>query len=67
MSLFTLEDFVQIGGTTDAPEAVTDVERDAVEVEDDGIDTEPLLMAMPSLNGKTFSANGHHPDDADDE
>jgi len=67
MSLFTLEDFVQVGGTTDVPEAVADVENDAVEVEDDGIETEPLLMATPSLNGKTFSANGHHPDDAADE
>lgn len=67
MSLFTLEDFVQIGGTTDAPEAVEGIESDAVEVEDDGIETEPLLMATPSLNGKTFSTNGHHPDDAADE
>jgi hypothetical protein len=67
MSLFTLEDFVQVGGTTDAPEAVEDVERDAVEVEDDGIETEPLLMANPSLNGKTFSANGHHLNDTADE
>jgi len=64
MSLFTLEDFVQVGGTTDVPEAVEDVESDAVDLEDDGIETEPLLMASPSLNGKTFSANGHHPDDA---
>jgi hypothetical protein len=67
MSLFTLEDFVQVGGTTDVPEAAADVESDAVEMEDDGIETEPLLMATPSLNGKTFSANGHHPDDADEE
>jgi hypothetical protein len=67
MSLFTLEDFVQVGGTADVPKNVEDVERDAVEVEDDGIETEPLLMAIPSLNGKTFSANGHHPDDAADE
>jgi hypothetical protein len=64
MSLFTLEDFVQVGGTTDVPEVV---ESDAVEGEDDGIETEPLLMAAPLLNGKTFSANGHHPDDAADE
>ena len=64
MSLFTLEDFVLVGGTTDMPETVEDVESDAVEVEDDGIETEPILMASPSLNGKTFSANGHHPDDA---
>jgi hypothetical protein len=66
MSLFTLEDFVQVGGTTDAPETA-DVERDAVEVEDDGIETEPLLTTTPSLNGNTFSANGYHPNDAADE
>lgn len=67
MSLFTLEDFVQVGGTADVPEVVEDVESDAVEVEDDGIETEPLLMTSPTLNGTTFSANGHHPDDAADE
>jgi len=67
MSLFTLEDFVQVGGSADVPETVEDIESDAVEVEDDGIETEPLLMASPSLNGKTFSANGHHPDAAADE
>ena len=67
MSLFTLEDFVQVGGAGDVLEVVEDVESDAVEVEDDGIETEPLLMATPSLNGKTFSTNGHHPDDAADE
>jgi len=64
MSLFTLEDFVQVGGATDATEAAADVESGAIEVEDDGIETEPLLMAIPSLNGTTFSANGHHSDDA---
>jgi hypothetical protein len=63
MSLFTLEDFVQIGDTMDVPEAAADIERDAVEVEDDGIETEPLLMAAPSYNGTMFSTNGHHPDD----
>jgi hypothetical protein len=67
MSLFTLEDFVQVSGTTDVPEAVEDVDSDAVEVEDDGIETEPLLLATPSLNGKTFSTNGHHPDASVDE
>jgi len=67
MSLFTLEDFVQIGGVPDVPEAVEDVESDAIELEDEGIETEPILMASPSLNGKTFSANGHHPDAAADE
>lgn len=66
MSLFTLEDFVQVGGA-DVPEAVADIESDTVEVEDDSIETEPpVMMTNPSLNG-TFSANGHHPDDAADE
>lgn len=67
MSLFALEDFVQAGAVGDVVEVVEDVESDAVEVEDDGIETEPLLLATPSLNGKTFSTNGHHPDDAADE
>ncbi len=67
MSLFTLEDFVQVGGAGDVLQVVEDVESDAVEVEDDGIETEALLMATPSLNGKTFSANGHHSDDTADE
>lgn len=68
MSLFTLEDFVQIGGTMDMPETTADTESDVVEVEDDGIENEPLLMTTtPSLNGKTFSTNGHHPDAAADE
>ncbi len=68
MSLFTLEDFVQVGGATDVPEAAADVEQEAVEGEDDDIETEPLLMTtIPSLNGKTFSTNGHHPDHAADE
>lgn len=67
MSLFTLEDFVQIGGAADVPEAVEEVESDVVEVEDDDIETEPpVMMTSPSLNG-TFSANGHHLDDAADE
>jgi hypothetical protein len=68
MSLFTLEDFVQVGGAAaDVTETIQDVERDAVEMEDDGIEAEPLLAASPVLDGKTFSANGHHPDDAADE
>jgi hypothetical protein len=68
MSLFTLEDFVQIGGAADVPEAVEDLESDVVEMEDDDIETEsPVMMTSPSLNGKTFSTNGHHPDDAADE
>jgi hypothetical protein len=68
MSLFTLEDFVQVGGAAaDVTETIQDVEYDAVELEDDGIEAEPLLAASPVLDGKTFSANGHHPDDAADE
>jgi hypothetical protein len=68
MSLFTLEDFVQIGGVADASEAAQDIENDAVETEADSNEAESLLlMASPSLNGKTFSTNGHHPDDAADE
>jgi hypothetical protein len=69
MSLFTLEDFVQVGGAAaDVTETIQDVERAAVEMEDDGIEAEPLLLtASPVLDGKTFSANGHHPDDAADE
>jgi hypothetical protein len=64
MSLFTLEDFVQIGGAADVPEAIEDLESDVVEVEDDDIETElPVMMTSPSLNGTTFSANGHHPDE----
>jgi hypothetical protein len=67
MSLFVLEDFVRVGGAADAAEPIQDIESDAVETEDDGIEVEPLLTGSPSLNGKTFSANGHHPDDAADE
>jgi len=57
MSLFTLEDFVQVGGAADAPETVQDV--DAVEA--DGVEAEPLPQTAAS---SPFSANGHHPDDA---
>jgi hypothetical protein len=58
MSLFALEDFVQIGGAADAPETIQEAVED---VNDSGEEGEPLLQtAAPS----TFSANGHHPDDA---
>lgn len=57
MSLFTLEDFVQVGGAVDAPETIQD--EDAVEA--DGVEAEPLLQTAAL---STFSANGHHPDDA---
>jgi hypothetical protein len=57
MSLFTLEDFVQVGGAVDAPETIQD--EDAVEA--DGVEAEPLPQTAAS---SPFSANGHHPDDA---
>lgn len=58
MSLFTLEDFVQVGDAADAPETIQD--EDAVEVDDNGVEAEPLLQTADS---STFSANGHRPDD----
>jgi hypothetical protein len=65
MSLFTLEDFVQVGGAADAPETVQPADEEAVETDGSGMEGEPLLLtAAPSIDGKTFSANGHHPDDA---
>jgi hypothetical protein len=68
MSLFALADFVQVGGVADVAETIQDIESDAVETEDDGMEVQPLLLTgSPSLNGKTFSTNGHHPDDAADE
>lgn len=66
MCLFALEDFVQVGGTVDTAESIQDDESDAVEMEDDGMEVQPLLTSSPSLNGKTFSTNGHHIDDAAD-
>jgi hypothetical protein len=57
MSLFTLEDFVQVGGAVDVPETIQD--GDAVEA--DGVEAEPLPQTAAS---SPFSANGHHPDDA---
>jgi len=57
MSLFTLEDFVQVGGAADAPETIQD--GDAVEA--DGVEAEPLPQTAAL---SPFSANGHHPDDA---
>ncbi len=61
MSLFALEDFVQVSSAADLPETVQDFENDAVETEVDGMEIEPLLVTgSPSLNGQ-------HPDDAADE
>ena len=65
-ALETLEDFVQVGGAADGAEPIQDVESDAVETEDDGMEVQPLLlMGSPSLTGKTFSTNGHHADEDD--
>lgn len=61
MSLFALDDFVQVSSAAELPETVQDFENDAVETDDDGMEIEPLLLTgSPSLNG-------HHPDDAADE
>ncbi len=60
MSLFALEDFVQVSSAADLPETVQDFENDAVET-DDGMEIEPLL-----ITGST-SLNENHPDDDDDE
>ena len=55
-------------GAADAAEPAQDIESEAVETEDDGIEVQPLLLtSSPSLNGKTFSTNGHHSDDAANE
>jgi len=68
MSLFALEDFVQVGGAVETAEAIQDDESDAVEMEDDGMEVQPMLLtSSPSLNGKAFSTNGHHADDTADE
>jgi len=67
MSLFALEDFVQIGGAADVLEPAEDVESDAVEMENDSIEPEPLLEGSPSHHSTTFSANGHSPDSTDRE
>ncbi len=67
MSLFALEDFVQVGGVTDVPEPIQDIESDAVEMEDDGMETELLLEGNPSYHSTTFSANGHSSDSTDRE
>lgn len=68
MSLFTLEDFVQVGGVADAPETVQPADEEAVETDGSEVQGEPLLLtAALSIDGQTFSANGHHPDDAADE
>ena len=64
MSLFTLEDFVQVGGVADAPETVQPADEEAVETDGSGMEGEPLLLtAAPSIDGQTFSANGHHPEE----
>lgn len=57
MSLFALEDFVQVSSAADLPETIQDFENDAVETDDDGMEIEPLL-----LTGST-PLNENHPDD----
>ena len=57
MSLFALEDFVQVSSAADLPETVQDFENDAIETGDDEL---LLLTGNPLLNGQ-------HSDDADDE
>lgn len=53
MSLFALEDFVQVSNAADQPEAVKGFESDAVETDDDSMEIEPpLFREMPSLNGQ---------------
>jgi hypothetical protein len=63
-SLFVLEDFVQVGGAADTPPTVQVSDEDTDELENDGSETQPLLMTAPSLAKMTFNANGHHPDAA---
>lgn len=63
MSLFTLEDFVQVGGAADTPEAIPERVEDAADEE-----CEPLLLtALPAIDGQTFSTNGHHHSDTTNE
>jgi len=60
MSLFTLDDFVQVGGAAGAPEIA--------EVSDDSDDAQPVLVAEAApINAETASANGHHAADSTDE
>ncbi|MCA0455383.1 MAG: hypothetical protein LCI00_15505 [Chloroflexi bacterium] len=61
MSLFALEDFVQVGGIVDAAEAIQDDEREADEIEDNSMEIQtPLLIGSSSFNG-------HHADDTDND
>lgn len=63
MSLFTLEDFVQVGGAADTSETTPEV------VEDTGGDEyDPMLLtAVRAMDGQTFSTNGHHQTDTPNE
>ncbi len=60
MSLFALEDFVQMSSDIDIAESVENDDRDAVETEDEGMEIERLPTGNSSLNG-------HRRDDATDE
>lgn len=62
LSLFTLEDFVMVAGAADVPETIQTSDQAVVAAAGNGAEAgSPLLTAAPSLDGKTFSANGHHP------
>ncbi|MEP6987192.1 MAG: hypothetical protein ABI970_16415 [Chloroflexota bacterium] len=61
MSLFALEDFVQMSSDVDIAESVENDENDAVETDDNGMEIKPLL-----ITGST-PPNGEHTDDSDDE
>ncbi len=60
MSLFALEDFVEVSDDIDKTESTENDEPNAVETEDDGIEIELLPTGNSSLNG-------HRPDDTSDE
>jgi hypothetical protein len=64
MSLFTLEDFVQVGDATEVPEAVADVKEDAVQTEENSPNAAPFIMVSSLFNRKPSSKNGHHTDGA---
>jgi hypothetical protein len=65
MSLFTLGDFVQVGGAADVPETTPETVQDITRGDEE---SELLLLtAVPAIAGQTFSANGHHPDNTTNE
>jgi hypothetical protein len=63
MSLFTLEDFVQVDGGTEAPETVIDIEPQMVDKENDNPDAQTFVMISSLFQHKPSRTNGHHSDD----